>query len=518
MMPRRTCKALFAALLTLVVMLLPSSGVHAQFPGDTSNATSVQRFMEQESRWPSLVGKRLRIEGRYTLFGTDRFKYHNCPVSFRLPEGITKPRSSSTVVEVVGTLERERNDFIFDVTWLRSRPTDAERVSTQQARLDRRQPQEWYNLADWTAERAKFYDDEELAKTATDLYQQGVTIAYEQRPQDDPDALFALADKVLKYGLDPRRQLELIHEGERIAWSQRPQGNGQQATALLERIDSSLPGSATPVESFPPELRQRYLAEPLAVYQVADDEQRKLLHRLLYAEFTRQMIEAEADPSGANGAEVAKQLRQAVPEYAALSKTYEQKEMQYKVANVGRMTRDEVNRMAQIFRERAQPKKAEKVIRDWLVAKEPAAVNDGPRGMMELAEEYVAMLNDTSAAERLYIAAYKQNPQLTPISQWLTTRGYVLEGDQWVHASQRAMDSNDPYASAVLAGEVKVGMTDSHVRAATGAAPRRIIRIASSGEVTEIWLYTDVGLAIQLVKRSGATESHVTRVTNVERR
>lgn len=477
------------------------------------HVSSIQEFVAAQDRWPELVGRPLRVEGRFTVFGKTEIKFAGCDVRFRSNTELIRFRGDSPNLEVAGQLMKQDGKYVFHIRELRPRETDMERLAHDRLVMDTSQPDSYYELADWARQRGEFYADEDLKKAAEELSRSGLMRAAETLAPDDATGLRELSRKVTQFGLDDRLRLQFLHEASRIEFAAALDEEQPKFYALAARVARELPGSLSSVPGGLDTLRQDYEKAPVAVYRVADEETRRRLERVFYTQLVRAGIEHDADGEGRNGYEIADRIERDLPELADLADEYRQRELDYLSSHIGQLTRQQLLELANRHEQRNDPEQATKVKRRWLQSREQLAKADGPRGLMDLGEEYLNLLNDGRGAARMFKLAYTENPQLSSASDWLVEHGYTLNQGKWTKPGETPATDDDELAEAIREGRPQKGMTGDQVRASLGSAPTSRIRFASAGHVSEVWHFEDLHISIQLSRRTHDKQLIVRRVT-----
>ncbi len=479
-----------------------------------SGASSIREFVASKDKWPQLVGRPLKLEGRYTVLSKTELRFAGCSMRFLLPKRFRKPRGDSRNLEVSGQLKRQSGRLVFVVRKVTPRPSDIDELERRRVTVDTSKPDELYELGQWARDRGKFYDDQQLLRAANRLLESGVARAFELLDADDAEGMRSLAAKVAELGLSARLQREYLHEANRAAFETERKRTHPDYKTVLNSIRRELPGSGTPLPPEQQSLRKDYLEAPRAIYRVAGDATRRWLDRIFYGEVVLAEIERDAADDGRNGDEIAARIEKRLPERHDLAEAYRKRELAYFAGRVAQLTRGQVLELAGKYEKRGQQQQAEDVKRRWLQARARAAQADGPRGLMELGEEYLNLLNDEPGAARMFQRAYDANPQLTAASAWLSEHGYELHDGRWSLPGEDRKHGRDDLTEAIHEGLVLKGMTGSQVRAALGGAPSTVVRMATAGRISEIWLYEDLRISVQLTRRSRQKELNVRRVTD----
>src|SRR5262245_10028162 len=124
---------------------------------------SVEALNQLRSKWEGLKGTTLQIEGRCLGFSESVLKMTRCDLIFALETGAPIPSEKPKNVELTGRFETRETKLVFVVTRMKPLLSDFETVRQRRASLDTSQSQQWYDLAEWAAARAKFYEDKDLA-------------------------------------------------------------------------------------------------------------------------------------------------------------------------------------------------------------------------------------------------------------------------------------------------------------------------------------------------------------------
>jgi hypothetical protein len=501
-----------AALLSFTLHALP---VLAQ----DADAISVAEFVRQQPRWQRMQGSTLKIEGRRLALNDQRLMFKNCNLPFVLGEEVRVPTGPNKSVQVTGTLDTRQGKQVFVVSRLKEVPTDAETLADRRGRLTPDDASGWYTLADWAQQRGAFYDDSELLTSATDLRRAGLMIEYRQIALNDIPGLYTLAAKSEKLGLPPELRDQLIHDAvRRELKTVKPGDARQQLDVVLTHVLNRLPksGLAIPLidKKLPPqvtELDQKYQANPLETYEQADQDQRYLLHRLIYAHAQRQRIEMEAADDGSNGFKIAARIEKELPEFIELADEFREREIKHDLERVPQLTRDELLTLATRLEERERGGRASEIKREWLTAQEPKLREVGAGGLLDLAQEHIALLNDTEGAAAIYMELSKDRAGQATASARLVELGYQFDGNEWKKSSDGAPDGTD---GAIRRGIVRKGMSSEQVRAAFGQPPS-VVKFAVRGQISERWVYPDHGVAIEFSRRGPEGESTAVQVSEL---
>lgn len=496
-----------AMLLGVVLVSLTAATAFAQ-----DETESIQKFVGRKDQWSALIGATFAVEGHVGVIGPQRLQFEGCDLPFELGRDLPVLPRDTRVAEVTGGLTRTDGRLVFRVTAIRKRETDLETLRSRRSRIETNKPEAWFTLADWALSRGEFYQDSELKNKAGELREIGLTAESRRLRADDADGLVALAKRASQWGLDETLGWRFTHDACRIELTKARRDPNGDPTSVLGRVLKSLPGSDTPLVPADEPLRQAYEKNAAESYAKADTDVRRKLHRALYIEILLARIERDALTDGKNGYAIAARISQQIPELGKLAESYREKEIAFLKGRVAALSRNELVDFAAKLVDRKQPEDATQVKKDWLRSHEPGARAAGPRGLMQLADDYVLLMNDEKTATVLYESAWVANPQAPEPAAWLTAKGLVQDGSRWVRKVEGAKPETDRFAQAIQEGQVLAGMTSEQARAAMGAKPSSIVRQASRGKVSELWIYRTEGLVVSLLRNTGEASAHVDNV------
>jgi hypothetical protein len=303
-----------------------------------------------------------------------------------------------------------------------------------------------------------------------------------------------MAAQAQTLGMPDGVRMELVHEGfdlRRRLMSKEPQPAWSE---LADDIARDLPGSLVPLDPDIPDLRQWYLDRPLEVYAAAEATERGKLHRLLWSEIERASITAKAAPDAANGFEIAKQLDQRVPEFHPLAEQYRERALALRAEKVAKLSRAEVLALRQEYRNRNQSEQGQDVVESWLTLRRKRLAPDDLEGLLYIAEEYTQLLERPGETARLLLEASARQPDAQEVTRRLEALGYHRRQGRWLTAAEFQAVPEGKLAQALREGRVDNGMTAAQVRKSLGV-PQSTTRLATEGEVCEVWSYGQAGTA-----------------------
>ena len=476
---------------------------------------TLEEFNSLKPKWPTLDGTTLQIEGRYSIFSPSQLRMEKCTLNFVFARDFPSPAGDSKTILIKGRLEKRETKLVFVISDLQPQPSDVDRFRSLKGKVSTNKPEEWYHLADWGSQRAKYYRDDDLKVEAVAAFRQGVLA--EQRSLNPLTAadLRRLAQKLSTWSADPALQLEFQHEAFRLEYNAILKDNRGGDGELLTELKKQLLGTDVPLTPEDEPLRATYLASPLVAFKEGDAAARKKYARAFYVEVLKYRILKDASADGKNGFDIADRIESQLPEYRSLAPMYREKQLAYHLARVGALTRKEMNELIAQLEKRNVPDDLLQLKQRWITEKEKQVDPTSPSALVDVADDYMLILNDRESAIRLYARAYTISPGTQAISDWLTEQGLQRHNGQWLAKGEVPPEVDNPLAAAVRAGTVQPGMTAEQVKSALGVEPTRRTRVATSGHVQEWWLFEDHGLSVQFTRRRRPEPALVTKVMSL---
>lgn len=485
----------------------------------TSNAwgqsVSVQELQANRTKF---LGRATTVEGRLTSFGKNLIRLRKCDIPFRTSEQIPTVPGLPKFLELTGQLTLEEGRYVFNVASYKELDSDLDIFEERRKGIREKKPSSWYQLADWAHSRGKFYNDTPLLEKAESAYLKGVEIERGETPADRGQHLLKLAAKAKGFELPESLRLSLVHEACYEYMQQAAkQTKSEELEELAGTLDRLLPDCQTPLKGDHSKLLASYRRDPVGVYDKAAEEDRLVIHRMLYADIVRRSIETKLAADGSNGFEVAELLDDRVPEFHDVAEKLRDQTLAKRATEVQQRTRSEVLKLAADYRARKQEAPARQVIESWLTLRQRKLEPDDIEATIYLAEDYRTLLQSHDAANRLLLAAAKRRPESTELQERLQRAGFRQKDGVWLSAKELTGRAEDPAERAAREGRIEPGMTGSMVRRSLGE-PRSIGRAASNGQISEVWSYGQGGqmrLTIQLSKRPQQQELRVLDVNQI---
>lgn len=457
---------------------------------------STKELMDRRPQWDRLMAAPLTVEGRPTIVVGNELRFTGSELKFVLEPEVASPRGKPASLSVTGRLVKVGDGYEFHVSQLAEWKSESDVIRERLRGADFTDPAVFRRLGDWVSERATFYDDSDLRRQASDLYERGVRAAA-MKARGNPQTLLTLADEVLQRGLPEPLRSELLHEATRGELSAEASRAKPEFSVVQQNVRSRFPAAATPLASLPPLLAAQYEKDPLGTYQSADAATRAVLERMLFVELTRRTVEQQAKPDGSNGVKMAAILEAMAPELADRTKQYRAAELAYHEGRLSTMTREEVLEFKALLRRLGDPGRGVKAARAWIDERYRGRPTT-PTNIIQRAVDELEIAEDSTAALNLASRAMQTDPRVDGGAVLLTRLGYAWYGGRAIPSAEVPAAPVDQFAAAIKEGRILTGMTDAQVRAALGGEPQSVIHMASRGRATELWHYPEQRLTLYL--------------------
>ncbi|MEX0717934.1 MAG: hypothetical protein WD066_15170 [Planctomycetaceae bacterium] len=458
-------------------------------------------------RWTALELP-LRIEGRYSAFtpGLVRMKGWDVPI---VPQGVAelvRPAGRRLNVEFTGHFALRDGKRVFMAESSRGLPDDRETFVVRRGKIDHSVAAEWYALGRWAIDRGRFYGDDELIARGGSALQSGFALERAKVSPNDAAGRWRLAARAVELGLPAELRDELVHEAWLAERDAVRRADGDELAKLADRIARELPGAGKPLSNPQPELRDAYRENRRGTYASdADPARRATLHRLLYAELMLTSLQRQVAADGANAYRIADRIDAMVPEHHEAAEELREQRIAAELKRLESLDQTEMLALARRIRLRNQPERARQTIADWLAFAETRARREGPPGLVRVADRYRTLLEDDERQMALLVEAHRASGFAEDIGLRLEELGYRLRAGEWTRDAAAAPPRRAATIdAAILEGRVLPGMTPEQVRLAW-RAPDAVARLATAGEVTEVWSFTEPGRSTTAVHfRRGA--------------
>ena len=477
---------------------------------------STEEFLARQPDWERILGAPIKVEGRVLSANKQLLRLQKCDVVFHLEENHSARVTSTRHVELRGRLKKEDGKVVFQVDDLSPLPSDEAEFSSREARIKQPRSRDWYELAEWAAGRAKFYNDRKLREHALVAFRKGVEFEAQELPADKIPARFELADKAEEYEqqeLADWLRFEASVLQSRQVLGRTPLQAAEIATAIKE-IGRRLPGSGVQPEIPLTTLEAAFETDPFEAWRKATIAERRLLQRILMNRLQTARILMSAEADGRNGQEVAEEFRRSIPEDRAQAAAWDARHLAYRAARSGGLTRNELLSLIEDLTRQSGAEAARGAAEVWIKAREPRWREEGARGLVTLASERRGLLKDETGALALLIEADKQSPEQGEAAAQLQELGYHKVGGSW---QRRAPEPDVSAAANAAADPLSIGQTETVLRQALGEPTLRN-RVATARGVTESWVFGVRGssrLVVVLQRRNQDAELKVTAFSTV---
>lgn len=470
---------------------------------------SIPRFVASSKSWPQMAdaGTSLQIEGRIGLISSKRLRFRSCNLDF-IPFGNLRfPRILPNRINLLvsGRVARLDGKIVFAVARFERRPSDLESAREARNELPDREAKPWYNLAARIAERARFYEDDELARFSHELSERGILI---ERITGNGDARFlrSLAEKVARLGLSSALRMKLLHDA---LWLDRL--SAAKPTSLMARIDRELNGSRVPLSDADAAFMKNYLKNPRTAYDRADESARARMHRAFLVDVALEHAVGQRKSGNSDILQLSRKLHEDFPELSHIAETWRNEFIAQKRQQASSLSRDELLELVRELEAIDPGGDAKQVTLQWITAREQEYRSGGVAGLVRLADEYVELLEDRGTARRLLREAYERSARDPAIAERLRAIGAVVE------ESEESRPASRPPARP-LQNDLVPGMSSADVIRILGE-PDDVTRLASARRLIEIWVFgspTTTRICITLETRT-ETKDRDSRVLRVQR-
>lgn len=449
---------------------------------------SVEELNAAKDQWPQWVEQIIKVEGQVISFtGRNQFRLKQCELPFHLTD-VNQLRAVDVGqnVELTGRIRKEAGKLFFVAMRAKTLGSHLEQFAAREAKLKSAKADDWYELAKWAAERGKFYEEDELLARGRRAWRKGLQLEQAALPAGDFPSRLALAEKVHENFPDAALEGELIHEAARLKWRKAEQDGTEQE--FLAWLKDQFPASAKPLVEYSAELNRRYVANPQETFRLADEVVRDQLVRMLALEAQLSHILPRAKADGSNAIEIADQLASLAPERTDLIDKYRELGLKWRLGSIASASRQEALQLADNLKERGQPDEAKSLLASWIRSQAAKVRNDDQVALLQLAEDYLQLVNDEAAAAKLLMAAHELDPSLEEAGNRLRQLGYRWDQDRWMKSDASDSALGPGKSSHQLAKD----MTADQVRKLLGK-PTGMTRVFHSKGLDEVWSFSQPG-------------------------
>ncbi|MBL4885772.1 MAG: hypothetical protein JKY95_14730 [Planctomycetaceae bacterium] len=464
---------------------------------------SILEFVAIEDEWGSLVGKPLRIEGRYSSFSPTSMRFKNCSLPFLLPPRSVRPDRRIKTMEVNGTLKKEKTELVFQVSSFRLLQTDQDIAFRRKRLLPKNNPVPWYELGKKTIRRGEFYEDQLLQQLGSEILLGGIHLEKKLQKERTPEFLLSLAAKAATLGLADRDRIILIFESCQLQFRVALTTSNYDFSKLRNHMEKQLPGSTIPLTSLRGVIFDQFRKNPLSTYEQATDHARRQISRLFYLQVVQEEYQRRLNQKGSNGDSIASSYEKIAPDDPETTKSFREQALMFRSKNIVSARRNEVLDVAKQYREQKKEQMAMTVLKTWLNHRTSQLDRAGPSDYLTTALDFEQWFSDQKKAEELLLLGIKRFPEDEAIGAELAKRNYVLQKDEWVSRSILPVTKLSKIELAMQNGRIVVGMTREQVASSLGG-PKTASRITSKRQTVLIWNYPDSRLAIRFTQRQNA--------------
>lgn len=466
-----------------------------------AQSLSVAEILQQEKEWDKWVRdkKHVHIDGRYAGRFARQFRLEKLPFMMQpgrntvLPAGL----DGGQRMTVSGYLEKNGSRFLLNVDRLAVGSADAERIRDRIRRLPESKPEAAFGLADEYEPNAVFYEDDELAAEIAKIRSDAFDLQ-RQLVKDDAVALQKLLVRGNQLGV-PKRTLDaILFQSIVVMTRQQPPPDSDAVARGLKKLtdwDKPSPFLDRKAEA-------DFLADPIAKYEQADDPMRMRMNRRFYRSIRLPQILQAKQADGSNGREVAKTIREELPEELQAAKDLDNAYIEFQLGRIKTLTRRQLQDLDKLLKQFGRQEEMAAAVEKWLKFQEQRLTNGQLDGTIAVADEYLFAYDVWKNSEhksigctnlkKAFIATRTAAPQVAAeIETRLKDLGWLWLHERWMSAAEADSLPDNDTAKAMTESLVVNGMSAAKVVELLGQ-PSRKIRVVSSQGVHAIWVFGDV--------------------------
>jgi hypothetical protein len=496
--------------ITILSIIASLGMLCASAPQARAQPMTARAMLEQQDQWTQWADqeRKLQLTARFEGRSSRNFRVYRLPIVFVPARNGELPQrmQSGQRLNISGRLRQSGNEFEFHISRLDIQQTDRDWLADQVLTVPDDKPELLYPLADEFALIAEFYSDQQLMSDVRDLRQTAFRRQRRQFAQSSTE-LWTLADHGQKLDIDQRTLTAIRFQSLNLR-RRKGQTTGDD---FLRDLRTTLVGWDKPAPVVDASLAQQFQQSPVTVYERSDDATRRLLHRLFYRQIRLPVLKKQLRTDGSNGLVVAGQIKEELPEELATISEFEQNFVDYKLAGVQQLTRTQLTELVSLLQQYNRTDEVKPTIGKWLTAVETQFRDRGLQGVLRTAEEYLFAaeewnnLRHRDQGIEFLKQAWQLASEVAPqdavlIGQRLERLGWVRLNDRWMTEKQMQALPKSDIELAMREGRVVKGMLPDQVVSTLGE-PARIVRVASSRHVQEIWVFQTTGasgISIQL--------------------
>jgi hypothetical protein len=460
----------------------------------------------------NLEGRRIIVEGVYAASGRidsngmTPMQLRRCNATFLVPKRLVPTGGFEGNLEVTGTVELNGQRAQVIVDKLERLPTDDDhyREAAGKAKDD---ADAWFALSEWADQRAKLYDNRELANKSAEAYRRGIG-SLREKAAGDPAALAAIKARVHKERRWPDFDFEDVdHEILRAEEAKVPAGDRAKLAEFIEAVARRLPGAREVMKPIDPRLAAAYDRDPVKAYGSVEGEHRLAMARYGYSKLVRKLLALEGEAGETGPYEIAKRAKEKLPEYPDEARKWIGKWADAQLAKLAELDADTLDKLAKTMAEEmGKPSEANDIRGEWLDRQERiwrddenrkrnlalernAVFRPDFRGLFDIAKQRQTWFpRDEKMREKsvkIYQEILAEVKDYPPAIAELKALGYQHDPKLgWVAQSS----PSGPARRATERRPITTEMSDKEVLAQLGA-PSGKCRIGGAQGTTHAWTY-----------------------------
>lgn len=433
------------------------------------------------------LGEKVTIDGRLQSAGGGRLRLIGSTIDVRYSESRIPVRAGTSHVQLTGELTREGDKLVLNAESLTPLPREENDFAQRRKQIAADNFAALYELSRWARARASWYDDDALRELASSTYRQA--FAAEEKvlfQRGDLEGALQLAARGERLGLEPEEVQRLRYDALLL----RACSPGRREPAHWEALAGEVRELLLGTDQAPPDAVDAPTADVLDVkssqraidrYRATPLDDRKALHRQLWAALVVQAIGDRAQADAPDWHALAREVAARVPERADLARRFELAGFRRDAAGGSKLSREELVAVQAGLSRLEQPAEARSVVDRWLRGRRTALPPAEAEDRIQLAEDFLELADNKEAAAELYREALAIAPRFEAAESGLRRLGYEQIGGVWKRVDQ----ADQPAAEETV---FRPGMREEEVIRRL-RKPDRISRTASSSAILEQWSF-----------------------------
>lgn len=419
-------------------------------------------------------------------------------------------------VTVTGIVQADGSQIIVDVQSVSLLPSDIDQFETRAKKIKEGDFTAWYQLADWSRDRFRLYNDTKMKENALAAYVKGLKVE-RQAATGDIEKIRSLRRRLQDQDFLPSPDFgDIDHE---LLWVQLDERNPKSPSdlhAFADEIAKVLRGDGALPTPLTHQQREAYDRDPIRTYMAQKETGRPSFARYWEMKLRRRAIEEQVQSGDLNAYQAADEAARLISDYPEVEKSWLEQAVQKDEQQLIRLRRRDVEWMTDQLKDRLkEPDRSDKIRRTWLTMVEDrirkkdhenaeeakrtgrSKFPQDARARYDLAMIILEWYPDDesldSHAAELLIEAVKIEPTYEQAGETLRRLGYFKEASgNWLTPEQAAnvkIDESQPRT-------VEVGMDEDAVQKILGTPDSRARVVTGPGLDQMQWGYRSLDHAV----------------------